>query len=1059
LLLLSLAILPFAASAQTLTGLSLAPNAVVGPITVRGRVAISAAAPAGGTVVTLSGTGPVVLPSTVTIPAGQSATTFAADYYPVLVHTVSVVTASANGSTKKYSVTINSDAVTGVTAPDGILGGASATGLVNVQFGAPYGGMTVQLHSSDPAIRVPASVFLAEGQSGASFKITTSSVTSNHSATITASADIYSVTTPVVVTPNALQSVKLTPNTVEGGKPMNIVVALAKAAAAGGQVVQLVSNISELTVPDQVTVPAGAKTVTVVGHTVPTALPHYGRITATVDGISTWALAAVNPPTAFVQVSPTTVVAGTTAMGSIHLDVPSPAGGYTIKLTSSKTIASVPATVTIPAGQTTATFPVTTLPTGVGQVQVTVLGNDQSAWLFDIVQATGPANSPYPKARGDIANTGRSTGSGAIGVLGWSKWTTPPDPLGGMAAGTNGDTYYVDLAGHLSSVNAAGSLNWIADGSFVKGQIAVGPDGTIYVGGIRGGLSAIHPNGTVSWHYNDPSAATYKNPAAVAADGTVYIANNAVLSALSSTGTLLWQARLKAPAKTPAVNPAGGVIIADNLGRVYSYTAAGNLAWSENAYPMTNGTPVFASDGSIYLGISTVAGTATFKVLTPSGALKWQSAAVPAGGAQSTTAVGPDGTLYCSSLNDTAMLFAFTPAGAVKWSKPAGSIENIAVAHGGLIFTSTAIYDPTGTVFAALPDLGTIYLGLDGKVYDNLRNEAGLRVYNANGSLSHSVLGRIYTSAPVVASNGTIYTADTAADHTDGQFYAYEANGTKKWSFALSAGTASRPEIVQGSALVGPTGTVYFQSNYYAYALNSNGTVRWSAPYGGNSSPSLGQNGLIYFPQSRLVALTADGKLAWTFKTPHSTLNGDVAIAKDGTLYVGDSFGTLWSLNVAGGVNWSLTQTNQVIGTPSIGADGTIYVWRAGGLNAIDPAGNIKWNQSGVNWNVAIGLDGTIYGFGGGGVRLISPSGAIMGTWSIASSNDYFQSSNLTLAADGTVNFVSDGVLYAFNGTGPLWSKKIGGLFSTSYNLPASSLAIGVGGVIYYTSQSLYSIK
>jgi fibronectin type 3 domain-containing protein len=75
------------------------------------------------------------------------------------------------------------------------------------------------------------------------------------------------------------------------------------------------------------------------------------------------------------SLSPTTVTAPNPSTGTVTLSGPAPAGGLTITLTSSETRkARVPATVTVAAGQSSATFTVTTLTgqLGGGQNPVTI---------------------------------------------------------------------------------------------------------------------------------------------------------------------------------------------------------------------------------------------------------------------------------------------------------------------------------------------------------------------------------------------------------------------------------------------------------------------------------------------------------------------------------------------------------------------------------------------------------------------------------------------------------------------------------------------------------------
>jgi RHS repeat-associated protein len=61
-------------------------------------------------------------------------------------------------------------------------------------------------------------------------------------------------------------------------------------------------------------------------------------------------------------VTPSSVVGGAAAQGTITLSSPAPAGGALVTLTSDRAQASTPSSVTVLSGQTAATFPVTTFP-------------------------------------------------------------------------------------------------------------------------------------------------------------------------------------------------------------------------------------------------------------------------------------------------------------------------------------------------------------------------------------------------------------------------------------------------------------------------------------------------------------------------------------------------------------------------------------------------------------------------------------------------------------------------------------------------------------------------
>ena len=74
-------------------------------------------------------------------------------------------------------------------------------------------------------------------------------------------------------------------------------------------------------------------------------------------------LGQLPPPLQTPTFSPASIRGGTSSTGMVALAGPAPAGGAVISLLNSNpSVATVPATVTIPAGRTSATFPVTTTP-------------------------------------------------------------------------------------------------------------------------------------------------------------------------------------------------------------------------------------------------------------------------------------------------------------------------------------------------------------------------------------------------------------------------------------------------------------------------------------------------------------------------------------------------------------------------------------------------------------------------------------------------------------------------------------------------------------------------
>jgi hypothetical protein len=167
--------------------------------------------------------------------------------------------------------------------------------------------------------------------------------------------------------PAALTSIAANPSSVTGGSSATGTVALSAAAPSGGALVSLSSNISAASVPQAVTVPQGASSATFAIGTTAVATSVVGTLTAGYSGVNKTTTITVNPapvvPSALstLSLSPTSVVGGGNATGTVRLTAPAPAGGATVNLTSSTTaVATVPASVVVAAGATTAGFTVAT---------------------------------------------------------------------------------------------------------------------------------------------------------------------------------------------------------------------------------------------------------------------------------------------------------------------------------------------------------------------------------------------------------------------------------------------------------------------------------------------------------------------------------------------------------------------------------------------------------------------------------------------------------------------------------------------------------------------------
>ena len=258
--------------------------------------------------------------------------------------------------------------------PTSVVGGSRSTGTVSLSVAAPTGGAVIAL-GSDPGnvATVPTSVTVPEGATSADFTVSTSPVTGAIEATIWGLYGGASASAVLTVTAPSLTSFTLNPALVTGGAASTGTVILSMPARAGGTVVTLFSgNPLVATVPVSVTVPAGA---TSVNFTVSTS-----SVTAS-NWVTIWAanysaVLTVTPPTtlSLLSLNPTSVIGGSSSTGTVTLSGSAPVGGATVVLSSSNTaIATVPASVTVPAGAASAGFTVSTT-TSCNSGAVTVSG-------------------------------------------------------------------------------------------------------------------------------------------------------------------------------------------------------------------------------------------------------------------------------------------------------------------------------------------------------------------------------------------------------------------------------------------------------------------------------------------------------------------------------------------------------------------------------------------------------------------------------------------------------------------------------------------------------------
>ena len=108
-----MSLLALPARSQTLSSVSLSPTSVLGGVASTGTVTLSANAPTGGKVVTLSSgnTSAATVPASVTVASGTKTKTFTVTTLPQAVNTSAVISAVLSGVTKTATLTVTAPAM------------------------------------------------------------------------------------------------------------------------------------------------------------------------------------------------------------------------------------------------------------------------------------------------------------------------------------------------------------------------------------------------------------------------------------------------------------------------------------------------------------------------------------------------------------------------------------------------------------------------------------------------------------------------------------------------------------------------------------------------------------------------------------------------------------------------------------------------------------------------------------------------------------------------------------------------------------------------------------
>ena len=580
---------------------------------------------------------------------------------------------------------------------------------------------------------------------------------------------------------------------------------------------------------------------------------------------------------------------------------------------------------------------------------------------------------------------------------------------------------------------------------------SIGKDGTIYVASLGSPdlLHALKPNGSLAW--SSSIIDDCKTAIAIGDDGTLYFGASSTLQAFRADGTEQWQFVTQGNVlSSPAIGADGAVYFGSADTKVYAVNPDGTLRWSFKTGGAVVAPLVIDSEGILYAGSN----DRRFYALRLDGTKKWDF--TTAGEVRNAPAIGSDGRIYLASTD--GRLYAFNRDGSRAWTNnTSAGLTSVVLGADNTLYVgrgnSLAAYASdgkakwafdTGARVATVPAVagdGTLFVGNEaGAVYaiDKSGGLVGVRPPD----------GQAITGSPVIGADGLV-----VVGAADGTLYGFaRTNGGPNSPWPMLGGNASRsgalppspsgpPQITTrmtdlsvapGSNAVIRVTVIGAEPLQYQWfrndvpltdGLNLSGTQSAvlriddaaqadSADYSVTISNLVGS---ITHPPVRLNVLPGSippGTTLWS-----ATLGGNIvsspALGSDGTVYVTTSDGSngedssLRAFASTGGLKWKLTLGTPLWGSPLVGPNGIVYqgtMWPSNSVLAVTPDGKKLWELpvgNSVGTRLALGHDGNIYVTPNArGLIALGPEGTIR--WEFQSTNRSFATPP-SIGADGTI--------------------------------------------------------
>lgn len=589
---------------------------------------------------------------------------------------------------------------------------------------------------------------------------------------------------------------------------------------------------------------------------------------------------------------------------------------------------------------------------------------------------------------------------GSAGAAAWSMAGGGPDRQGHTA-----------LVGPLS-----GDVRWAFDlGGRIEEAPAFGPDGTIYVAQGRV-LSAVSRQGEELWRYS--CGREIVAPPHLDADGLIWAVSGGVSIPYTTGGGTPGYTTGGGLTQMPQASQAAGALpaLAPILPHATSAAANGAIhvvnpdGTLSNSFALDDAKPllaVFAADGSIYAIVDTPYTEHALVGIDTSGIEQWRETL--------------SDYRYYSGLATAADFIYFVHEGTLHIFNTDGSR-----------LTEMALAEDDSRAYA-VDSLGNIYLA---DVSNRVDVATGLTAYSPHGiplwEAELNLTGG--QSVPLIAWNDVLYIAD--GGHT---LHAISSNGDIIWSYP-DAG------YIVGIA---PDGAVYsVRYKDYAYTTNvitPDGELRASMldfpriasgfpsislyipelPFGFSGDGLLLACGEMYHNEQSyregVHALDDEGNVLWSMPSVRSTYLGPV-VDSQGNYYLSNEY-YLFALDPAGNFLWSRASLNSYDYQPILLPNGNILACNtAHQLSCYTPAGALAWQAGLGGW-------GDVYGIAATRSRIYVTSGFLLYCVDFSGETKYLVPTETNIriapaiATDGTAYVIdTGGTCYAVSPDGQeLW--------------------------------------